>query len=81
MPNHRPAPPTRIILCSFTSHSTPKLLLQLTGERAKISAAVEVVRTTTAGGNTYFAPAFQIVSNMLVDSTAIAAIFFVTGAR
>ena len=61
------------------SHSTPNLLLPLTGDRARISAAVETLRTTPASGNTYFAPAFQIVSNLLVDTTAIAAVFFVTG--
>jgi hypothetical protein len=66
---------------SLPSHSKPDELLQLTGDRAKIRAAVETLRTTKSGGNTYFAPAFQIVSDRLVDSTAIAAIFFVTGAR
>ncbi len=30
-------------------------------------------------GGTAFAPAFQVVSNMIVDTTAIAAVFFVTG--
>jgi Mg-chelatase subunit ChlD len=60
------------------SRSTPTLVTSLTNDRAAIARGLSVLQQTQAGGGTIFAPAFQMVYDMMSDTTSISAVFFVT---